>query len=70
MACPHDGFHDIQTTYDRKRGVLLYFWTCHRCGAGLGEAGRREYRPSFDPHGNDRAGQLKSPAAPANGAPA
>jgi hypothetical protein len=53
MACPHDGFHGIHTTYDRKRGLLVYFWTCQRCGARLRAAGRQEYRPSFDPHGND-----------------
>jgi hypothetical protein len=53
MACPHDGFHEISTTYDRKHGVLVYFWACQRCGACLREAGRQEYRASFDPHGND-----------------
>jgi hypothetical protein len=47
MACSHDGFHGICTSYDRKRGVLVYFWTCERCGARLHEARREEYRPSF-----------------------
>jgi hypothetical protein len=54
MPCPHDGFHGIGTAYDRQRGVLVYFWTCERCGARLREARRDEYRPSYDPHGNDR----------------
>ena len=54
MACPHDGFHAIVGVYDRDRGVLLYFWTCERCGARLREAGWRQYRPSFDPNGNNR----------------
>jgi hypothetical protein len=34
--------------------VLIYFWTCERCGARLNEAARESYRPQFDPHGNDR----------------
>jgi hypothetical protein len=59
VACSHDGFHAIRTEYDRDRGVLLYFWTCERCGARLREARREQYRPSFDPHGND--GFLPSP---------
>jgi hypothetical protein len=33
--------------------VLTYFWTCERCGAQLHEARRDDYRPSFDPRGND-----------------
>jgi hypothetical protein len=55
MACAHDGFHDIRTAYDRRRGVLVYFWTCERCGERLDEARREDYRPSYDPHGNDRS---------------
>ena len=54
MACAHDGFHELNTSYDRKRGVLVYVWTCEQCRAPLGEAGRQEYRPSFAPHGNDQ----------------
>jgi hypothetical protein len=53
MRCAHDGFHAILSVYDRNRGVLLYFWICERCGARLGEAGSKEYRPSFDPRGNE-----------------
>jgi hypothetical protein len=53
MGCLHDGFHAITTTYDRDRGVLVYLWICKGCGARLGEARRQEYRPSFDPRGND-----------------
>jgi hypothetical protein len=34
--------------------VLVYFWTCERCDARLGDAGRERYRPSFDPHGPQR----------------
>jgi hypothetical protein len=54
MSCSHDGFHDIRTAYDRERAMLQYFWTCERCGAKLREARREEYRPVFDPKGNDR----------------
>jgi hypothetical protein len=54
MSCHHDGFHGIGTAYDQRRGVLVFYWTCERCGTRLREARRDEYRPSFDPHGNDR----------------
>jgi hypothetical protein len=54
MACLHDGFHGISSWYDRRRGVLVYYWTCERCGARLREALREEYRPTYDPHGPRR----------------
>jgi hypothetical protein len=54
MACAHDGFHGIGSAYDRRRGVLVYFWTCDLCGKRLREARRVEYRPGFDPRGNER----------------
>jgi hypothetical protein len=54
MACAHDGFHAIRTTYDRRSGVLVYFWACERCDARLGDARREHYRPSYDPYGNER----------------
>jgi hypothetical protein len=54
MGCAHDGFHAIRTSYDRRSGVLVYFWACERCGARLADARRESYRPSFDPHGNER----------------
>jgi hypothetical protein len=54
MACHHNGFHAIGTTYDRATGVLVYFWTCERCGTRLREARREEYRPAFDPRGHQR----------------
>jgi hypothetical protein len=44
----------VCSSYDRERGLLVYFWTCERCGTRLHEAGRAEYRPSFDPRGNER----------------
>jgi hypothetical protein len=54
MGCPHDGFHSICTSYDRRRGLLVYHWTCERCGTRLSEARRERYRPSFDSRGNER----------------
>jgi hypothetical protein len=53
MACSHDGFHAIRTAYDRRRELLVFHWTCERCGARLREARRERYRPSFDPRGNE-----------------
>lgn len=50
----HDGFHAIRSAYDRRSGLLVYSWTCERCGALLNEARREPYRPRFNPHGNDR----------------
>jgi hypothetical protein len=54
MGCTHDGFHEIHTSYDPRRGLLLFFWSCERCGARLRELHREEYRPRFDPRGNER----------------
>jgi hypothetical protein len=56
MRCSHDGFHAIQTVYDRSRCVLVYFWICEHCGVRLGEAGSRGYRPSYDPLGGSEDG--------------
>jgi hypothetical protein len=61
VSCSHDGFHAIHSRYDRRDGVLVYYWTCERCGARLNEAARESYRPQFDPHGNDRF--LPAPAS-------
>jgi hypothetical protein len=54
MSCAHDGFRGINTSYDQRRGVLVYFWTCERCGQRMGEARREQYRPAFDPQGHTR----------------
>lgn len=53
MDCKHDEFHTVRSSYDQDAGVLLFFWTCERCGERLNEALREQYRPRFDPHGND-----------------
>jgi hypothetical protein len=54
MNCDHDGFHAVRSQYDRHTGVLVYYWTCERCGSRLREARREPYRPAFDPRGNER----------------
>ena len=51
--CAHEGFYEIRSTYDRRRGVLTFIWTCERCGAELREVCRESYRPRYDPHGAD-----------------
>jgi len=50
--CAHEGFHEIRTSYDPHRGLLVFDWTCERCGALLSEARRQNYRPVFDPSGS------------------
>ena len=66
MACSHNGYHGIGTAYDRARGLLVYFWTCERCGERLREARREDYRPAYNPSGNDRFREWPTgPAAPA-----
>jgi hypothetical protein len=54
MPCAHDDFHSVRSAYDRRRGLLVFYWTCERCGARLREAGREEYRPHFDPRGHEK----------------
>ena len=54
MYCAHEGFRGIGSAYDRLRSVLVYYWTCERCGRRLGEIRRDRYRPQFDPRGNER----------------
>lgn len=54
MHCRHKGFHTIRSRYDQSTGVLVFVWTCEHCGERLREATRLEYRPAFDPRGNDR----------------
>jgi hypothetical protein len=55
MACAHDSYRTIDSRYDLRRGLLVYYWRCESCGARLDEAKRLEYRPSFDPRGHDRS---------------
>jgi hypothetical protein len=54
MACSHDTYRTFDSHYDLRRGLLVYYWRCESCGTRLEEATRLEYRPSFDPRGNDK----------------
>jgi hypothetical protein len=49
VACTHDTYRSISTSYDRERRMLVYFWTCDQCGAYLKELRRREYEPRYEP---------------------
>jgi hypothetical protein len=51
--CTHDGFHSGQGRYIQATGRLRYVVICDDCGAELREVTELEYRPDFDPHGND-----------------
>lgn len=51
MPCTHEGFRDISSSYDLRRQVLVFFWTCERCGKHMGEAGRTDYQPRYEPGG-------------------
>jgi hypothetical protein len=60
-VCAHDGFHDIRSAYDRRRGVMTFVWVCELCGAELREVQREAYRPRYEPHGNDPFVELSPP---------
>jgi hypothetical protein len=51
--CTHNGFHSGQGRYLQATGRLRYVVICDDCGAELREVTELEYRPDFDPHGND-----------------
>jgi hypothetical protein len=51
--CKHDGFHTGQGRYSPDSGQIRYVMICDECQQELAEVHRLEYRPSFDPHGND-----------------
>ena len=51
--CTHDGFHSGQGRYDHDSQRLRYVVVCDTCQAELREVHAQEYRPDFDPRGND-----------------
>ena len=53
ITCTHDGFHSGQGRYSQATGRLRYVVICDDCGAELREVTELDYRPDFDPHGND-----------------
>lgn len=52
--CKHDGYHSRQGRYSRDTGRLRYVAICDACEAELSEVTAIEYRPQYDPNGNDR----------------
>jgi hypothetical protein len=54
VKCGHNEYRSFESSYDHRRGVLVFFWRCERCGARLQEARRMSYHPQYDPGGNDR----------------
>jgi len=52
-SCSHDGFHSGQGRYLHDSGVLRYVVVCDDCHAEVREVQAQEYRPRFDPHGNE-----------------
>jgi hypothetical protein len=53
MNCTHDGFHSGQGRYSQETGRLRYVVICDDCKAELREVTELDYRPEFDPNGND-----------------
>ena len=51
--CSHDGFHSGQGRYSPDEGLLRYVVVCDECEQELREVQAQEYRPQFNPHGND-----------------
>jgi hypothetical protein len=53
ITCKHDTLHSITTEYDRRQQILVYYRECEDCGSRVGEVTRLDYRPDFDPAGNE-----------------
>jgi hypothetical protein len=51
--CPHDGFHSGLGRYSRESSTLRYVVVCDDCQQELREVDVHEYRPQYDPAGND-----------------
>ena len=51
--CTHDGFHSGQGRYIRETSSLRYVMVCDACLAELREVEVLEYRPQYNPRGND-----------------
>ena len=52
-GCSHDGFHSGEGRYSADTQTLRYVVTCDACGAELREVTVQQYRPDFNPRGND-----------------
>ncbi len=53
MACTHDGFHSGQGRYSHATQTLRYVLVCDDCHQELAQIHAEEYRPNYDPRGND-----------------
>jgi hypothetical protein len=53
MDCGHNTYRTIDSSYDHRRGLFVYYWRCEQCGERLGEAGRLSYRPNYRPRSTD-----------------
>ena len=51
--CQHDGFHSGQGRYVPETGSIRYVMVCDLCRTELREVEVLEYRPAYDPGGND-----------------
>lgn len=51
--CRHDGFHSGQGRYSRDTQRLRYVMVCDTCEQELREVVTMDYRPEFDPRGNE-----------------
>lgn len=51
--CRHDGFHSGQGRYSADTQRLRYVMVCDTCEQELAEVTTIEYRPDFDPRGNE-----------------
>ena len=53
LACNHDGFHSGIGRYCNETQRLRYVMVCDRCETELAEVHAEQYRPAFDPSGNE-----------------
>jgi hypothetical protein len=53
MTCTHEGFHSGLGRYSPDTSVLRYVVVCDECQQEMREVAVHEYRPQFDPGGND-----------------
>ena len=51
--CTHDTFHSGVGRYTPETGRLRYVMVCEACEAEVAEVHVEQYRPAFDPAGNE-----------------
>lgn len=60
MSCGHDSYRTIDSSYDRRRELLVFYWRCEHCGTRLSEAVSVSYRPNFRPRTDDSVSQASA----------